>query len=271
MKILYTDISRKTVAQESQVDATYFPEMTDMLPDCDCVLLATPAGPRLLTDSTIRLLPRGARVVNIGRGSLIDETALAEALESRHIGAAGLDVHEKEPQVNKRLARMDNVELTSHTGGGSVETNIMFERLSMENCEAVLNGRDPLTAVNLPWMRSKANVVGKGDDDRRRDGGGGGGFSTGMKQDDSGKKVEGDVAVAAAAAAATAAADAATGAAADAAAYSADNSSDNATLASGTQGVSLVGKAQLETMRFASASPPPVKKVHDADHTNGIT
>ena len=154
MTILYTDLTRKS-AQESEVDAIFYSEMTDMLPHCDCILLATPAGPSLLTASTIPLLPRGARVVNIARGNLIDEDALADALESGHLDAAGLDVHEHEPQVHARLRHMHNVELTSHTGGGSVETNIGFELLSMQNCEAVLDGRDPLTAVNMREQQPK--------------------------------------------------------------------------------------------------------------------
>ena len=155
MKILYNDITRKDHNQEEMVGAIYFEKMEDMLPRCECVLIATPAGPALLTAQTLRLLPRGARIVNIARGSLIDEEALADALDDGHIDAVGLDVHANEPFVNERLAQMENVELTCHTGGGSVETNIGFERLSMQNCEEVLHGRLPFTAVNMQWFKPK--------------------------------------------------------------------------------------------------------------------
>ena len=165
MRMLYTDLYRKNQAQEEEIGAKYFDRLEDMLPLCDCVLIATPAGDPLLTAETIHLLPRGARVVNIARGSLIDEAALADALDSGHIDAAGLDVHADEPRVNERLARMENVTLTSHTGGGSIETNIGFERLAMENVEAVLTGRDPLTAVNMKALRERRVPNGGGADD----------------------------------------------------------------------------------------------------------
>ena len=149
MKIIYHDVFQKTPELERQVDATYYPTMEAMLPLSDCVLIATPhTGRPLLNARTLALLPAGARVVNIARGVCIDEDALADALESQHISAAGLDVHAHEPNVSPRLSKMDNVTLTSHTGGGTIETAVEFERLVMQNVDAVLQGRPALTAVN---------------------------------------------------------------------------------------------------------------------------
>ncbi|KAL8733057.1 MAG: hypothetical protein Q9181_003728 [Wetmoreana brouardii] len=151
MKILYHDIVRKSVEQERRIDATFYPNLEDMLPDTDCLLLATPSnfgGRPFLTANVIARLPRGSRFVNVARGSLVDEVALASALESGHLVAAALDVHANEPHVNERLAGMPNVLMTCHTGGGAVETNIGFEELAMENVERVLNGQEPLTPVN---------------------------------------------------------------------------------------------------------------------------
>ena len=120
-----------------------------MLPHCDCLLLATPSGSPIITLQTLALLPRGARVVNIARGSLVDEDALADALDSGHISAAGLDVHKREPHVHERLANRPNVFVTCHTGGASVETNIGFERLCLGNVERVLlRGERAETGVN---------------------------------------------------------------------------------------------------------------------------
>lgn len=257
MKILYTDISRKSIAQESQLDAIYYPEMTDMLPYCDCVLLATPAGPPLLTASTIPLLPRGARVVNIARGNLIDEDALADALESGHLGAAGLDVHAHEPQVNERLARLHNVELTSHTGGGSVETNIAFELLSMQNCEAVLNGRDPLTAVNMRWLKPKASLpVIEAGDYRGHSGHSGRAGVSGRQQDETGKGVTESGPTVHEATAAV-------------------GSVANATIVGSTQTTSVMDRPRLETpdLPLGNNPPPtaPVMEMHRADHANGVT
>ena len=149
MKIIYYDIMQKTPEMEREADATYYPSMEEMLPLSDCVLISTPYTSRpILNAQTLSLLPKGARVVNIARGICIDEDALADALDSQHISAAGLDVHAHEPRVSERLSQMRNVTLTSHTGGGSVETAMGFETLVLQNVEAVLEGRQALTAVN---------------------------------------------------------------------------------------------------------------------------
>lgn len=146
MEIIYFDVHRKPY--ENKVDATFYSPLDELLRHSDCVLLASPHGPPILDARTLALLPRGARVVNIARGSLIDEDALADSLESGHISAAGLDVHTHEPKPSPRLQSKNNVTLTCHTGGGSVDTVEGFEKLVMENAEAVLEGREPLTAVN---------------------------------------------------------------------------------------------------------------------------
>lgn len=158
MKIVYHDIVRKPREQESDVGATFYPNVEDMLRVTDCLLLANPStfsGRPFLTKEMVALLPRGARFVNIARGMLVDEDALADALESGHLVAAGLDVHFDEPNVSKRLAGMDNVTMTCHNGGGVVETRVGFERLAMENVEAVLVGREPSTPVNKHLMGKK--------------------------------------------------------------------------------------------------------------------
>ena len=149
MKIIYHDVTQKTPELERAADATFYPSIEGMLSLSDCVLISTPYTARPILDAcTLSLLPAGARVINIARGVCIDEDALADALESKHISAAGLDVHAQEPRVSERLSEMLNVTLTSHTGGGTIETAMGFEKLAMQNVEAVLEGREALTAVN---------------------------------------------------------------------------------------------------------------------------
>ena len=149
MKIIYYDVVQKKPEMEREADATFYPSMEEMLTLCDCVMIATPYTGRPILDAhTLSFLPTGARVVNIARGICIDEDALADALDNRRISAAGLDVHAHEPRVSERLGAMPNVTLTSHTGGGSIETAMSFERLVMQNVEAVLEGRQALPAVN---------------------------------------------------------------------------------------------------------------------------
>ena len=158
MRILYNDIVRKRLEVEESVRGEFFRNVEDMLPKCDCLLLATPGNfdsRPFLTRSVISLLPKGARFINIARGSLVDEDALADALESGHLSAAGLDVHADEPRVSERLAEMWNVTMTCHTGGGVVETGVGFERLAMENVEAVLLGGTALTPVNAHLIQER--------------------------------------------------------------------------------------------------------------------
>lgn len=95
----------------------------------------------------------GSRLVNTARGHIVNEDALIHALETGHLSAAALDVHYHEPQVSPRLASMENVTLTTHIGGGALDTRISFELLAMRNILAVVgeNGElagEPITPVN---------------------------------------------------------------------------------------------------------------------------
>ena len=151
MCILYYDIAAKTPEQESELGgARRVPELNDLLAEADCVVIATPGagGKKLLDAERIARMKKGSRLVNVARGSLIDEAALVDALESGHIYAVGLDVHENEPNVNPRLIKCRNASLTCHTAGGAFETTSGFEALSMRNVLAVLSGQEPLTPVN---------------------------------------------------------------------------------------------------------------------------
>jgi lactate dehydrogenase-like 2-hydroxyacid dehydrogenase len=157
MEIIYHDIIRKSADVEAEIKATFYPSLPKMLASSDCVVLATPSSPdrsKLISNSTLSHFKHGSRFINVARGSLVDEEALVEALESGKISAAMLDVHEQEPNVNEKLARMRNVTLTCHNAGGTLETHYGFEKQSMENIEAVLAGRDPISPVNLHLMQN---------------------------------------------------------------------------------------------------------------------
>lgn len=158
MKILYNDIVRKE-RQEEEVSATFYPSLETMLSESDCVLIATPfAGKQLVTADLLKHFKPGSRLVNIARGSLVDEDALADAVEEGRLTAVGMDVHAQEPTFNERLAKNWNVTMTSHNGGGAFETIVGFERLAMENVDAVLNGREPLTAVNAHLIQARNGI-----------------------------------------------------------------------------------------------------------------
>ena len=155
MKIYYHDAVRKPEDQEAAVEARFCPTIEELVATADCVVLVIPMAVRkVITRELLSKFKRGARFINVARGPLVDEEALADALESGHISAAGLDVHEDEPNVKKRLAQMRNVTMTCHNGGGAIETRINFERLAMENVDRVLTGREPLTPVNAHLLKA---------------------------------------------------------------------------------------------------------------------
>ncbi|KAF9887703.1 hypothetical protein FE257_009656 [Aspergillus nanangensis] len=157
MKILYHDLVRKGREQERAVHATYFAELDAMLAEADCVVVATPfAGQTLVTAERLRMFKRGSRLINIARGSLVDEEALVQALDCGLLVAAGLDVHAKEPEVHPRLARHGRVMMMAHNAGGTVDTHVGFERLAMENIEGYLLRGRALTPVNLHLVERRS-------------------------------------------------------------------------------------------------------------------
>ncbi|TAQ84277.1 hypothetical protein B7494_g7397 [Chlorociboria aeruginascens] len=155
MQIKYFDVLRKPLAQELSVEAEFFNDLDSMLGLVDCVVLATPASPdgrKVIDRNRLKAFKKGSRFVNIARGSLVDEEALADALDEGTLVGVGLDVHQFEPIVNGRLSALKQVTLTAHNAGGTLETHMGFEKLAMENIDAVLKGKEPLTPVNKHLM-----------------------------------------------------------------------------------------------------------------------
>lgn len=156
MRILYHDIVRKSFYQEEALKAEFYSDLGPMLAASDYVVLATPfAGAKIITGKTLKLFEEGSRLVKIALGSLIDKDALVTALEVGKLAAAGPDVHANEPKTTERFLKFRNVTPSCHTGGGTVESMIGFERLAMENVEKVLTGEAVLTGVNRDLIRTK--------------------------------------------------------------------------------------------------------------------
>jgi len=151
MKIKYFDVVRKSPVNEASIEAEFFSDLDTMLSSCDCVVLATPASPdgrKVIDKARLGCFKRGSRFVNISRGSLVDEEAVADAVEEGRLVGVSMDVHEREPHVNERLKGLRGVTLTSHNAGGTLETHMGFEELAMRNIDAVLKGKEPITPVN---------------------------------------------------------------------------------------------------------------------------
>ncbi|MDR1284266.1 MAG: hypothetical protein LBK99_26130 [Opitutaceae bacterium] len=128
--------------------------LEDLLRESDFISLHLPltAGTRhLLNAERLALVKKGAVLINMARGKVIDEKALAAALgEGGRLGGAGLDVFEFEPEIHPDLLRNEKVILTPHLGGGTREARQAARLLCVKNVAAVLRGEKPLTPVNLP-------------------------------------------------------------------------------------------------------------------------
>jgi lactate dehydrogenase-like 2-hydroxyacid dehydrogenase len=148
MKVLYH--ARNRLPPELEQGADYFSDFHAMLPHCDFLSIHAPGGAatnKMIDSRALSLLPDGAVLVNVARGSLIDEDALYDALTSGKLFAAGLDVFRDEPDFDVRFAALDNVVLSPHVGSASRETRDAMGFRALDNIAAVLAGRpaiDPL-------------------------------------------------------------------------------------------------------------------------------
>jgi glyoxylate reductase len=101
----------------------------------------------MIDQPALARMKRSAYLLNASRGPIVDEAALAWALENRLIAGAGLDVYEDEPTVHPGLLNLDNVVLVPHLGSATIETRTAMADLAAQNVVAVLSGRAPLTPV----------------------------------------------------------------------------------------------------------------------------
>jgi glyoxylate reductase len=148
MEVLYYDQYRNEGAEE-ELGARYL-ELDDLLRESDLVSIHTPLTPEtrhLIGERELGLMQPTAVLVNASRGPVVDEGALADALENERIFAAGLDVYEEEPNVHPKLLELENVVLAPHIGSASIETRNKMAELAAENVRAVLSGEEPKTPV----------------------------------------------------------------------------------------------------------------------------
>ncbi|MGW7537462.1 2-hydroxyacid dehydrogenase [Amycolatopsis sp. NPDC054798] len=127
-----------------------FVSFDELLRRSDFVSLHCPLTPEtrhLIDADALRAMKPSAYLVNTTRGPVVDESALADALEAGEIAGAALDVFEKEPDVEPRLLDRDDVVLTPHLGSATVETRTAMAVLAARNVVSVLAGAEPLTEV----------------------------------------------------------------------------------------------------------------------------
>jgi lactate dehydrogenase-like 2-hydroxyacid dehydrogenase len=139
----------------AEVPYRHYPKLTDMARDVDVLIVITPGGQEtrnLINAAVLEALgPRGV-LINMARGSVVDEEALIKALQNKTILSAGLDVYAREPEVPKELIEMEHVVLFPHLGSASVATREKMDQLVVDNLLAWAAGKPPLTPVpETPW------------------------------------------------------------------------------------------------------------------------
>ena len=140
---------------QADVPWTYFDKLEDMARACDILMVATPGGPQTRNIVDARILdalgPDGI-LINIARGTVVDEPALIAALRDGRILTAGLDVFAREPEVPAELLAMDHVVLLPHVGSATHATRNAMCELLIDNVKSFVAGHGPHTPVEeTPW------------------------------------------------------------------------------------------------------------------------
>lgn len=122
--------------EKAGVPYRYYGNLIEMAGDCDVLIAITPGGPatdKLINKDVIDALGAEGTLVNVARGTVVDEAEMVKALQDGRLGSAGLDVFEKEPNVPEELFGMNNVVLTPHVASATQETRQAMSDLVVEN------------------------------------------------------------------------------------------------------------------------------------------
>lgn len=142
-------------SEQKDVPYRYYPSLLDMARDVNVLMIVAPGGAsttKIVNKEVLEALGSDGVVINVGRGSVVDEAALVEALKAKTILTAGLDVFEDEPRVPDELIALDHVVLFPHVGSASQHTRDAMGQLVVDNLLSWIDGKGPLTPVpETPW------------------------------------------------------------------------------------------------------------------------
>lgn len=144
------DVSYFARNQRPNLPWAYFNNITDLASAVDVLIVIVPGGAEtqhLVDKNVIAALGANGIIINVARGSVIDEAALIEALQHKTILAAGLDVFEHEPQVPQALLDLENVVLLPHIGSATLTTRESMGDLVFANLKSWFAGKGPITPV----------------------------------------------------------------------------------------------------------------------------
>jgi len=145
METVYFDPHRLTPEEEKTYKASFCP-LEELFSSADIITIHASLNPQafhLISKERITLIKKEAILINVARGPIIDEKALADALERRKIWGAGLDVYEREPEIEEKLLSLDNVVLLPHTGSATYETRLKMASMAARNLVQGLKGERP--------------------------------------------------------------------------------------------------------------------------------
>ena len=156
MKVIYHNRSQLSAQLEAECKASYVSK-EELLKTADHVVLVVPYSAEshhTIGAAELGLMKPTATLVNIARGGIVDDAALAKALAARQIAAAGLDVFEGEPALNPELLKVPNVVLTPHIASSTIQTRLAMAQLAADNLIAYLTQGRTLTPLNHPLPKA---------------------------------------------------------------------------------------------------------------------
>src|SRR5450830_1491636 len=157
MKVIYHNRSRLDAGIEAEYKAGYVSK-EELLKTADHVVLVLPYSPathHTIGVAELALMKPSATLVNIARGGIVDDAALAAALREKRIAAAGLDVFEGEPKVHPDLLTVPNVVLTPHIASATLPTRLAMATVAADNLIGYLINHKPLTPLNPALLAAK--------------------------------------------------------------------------------------------------------------------
>lgn len=149
MQTVYSDPRRLSPEDEKKYNAAHL-SLDELLSTADIITIhaaLTPETFHLLSKQKISLIKKDGILINVARGSIVDERALAEALEKGQIWGAGLDVYEREPEIEEKLFSLNSVVLLPHIGSASYETRLKMAMMAARNLILGVRGEQPENLV----------------------------------------------------------------------------------------------------------------------------
>lgn len=155
MKVLYYSVNRLSEDEEGLYHATYMP-LEELLQLSDFVSIHVPYNSvtyHLIGERELHMMKQTAFLINTARGPIVDEKALVKALQEGALAGAGLDVYEREPDVEPELLQMENVVLLPHIASASLQTRIRMATMACDNIVAYHYGQYPPNIINPEVMK----------------------------------------------------------------------------------------------------------------------